>query len=44
MQPEPRHIHIGRGPGCVKPRENVAQINDVFGNDAPRIVLSIKAF
>jgi hypothetical protein len=43
MQPKAGHIHIGHTPGRVEPRENIAQLNDVFGNNAAWVVAFMKA-
>jgi hypothetical protein len=34
MQPETWHVHIRHRTGGVEPRENIAQLNNVFGDDA----------
>jgi hypothetical protein len=44
MEPKPRHVHIGNCPGCVKPRENVAQLHNVFRHYAARVVFVVEAF
>jgi hypothetical protein len=43
MQPETRHIHIGDDAGRVEPRENIAEFDDVFGENAARVVICMKA-
>ena len=43
MQPETGHIHIGHRAGRVQPRENIAELNDVFGENAARVVVFVKA-
>ena len=43
MQPETRHIHVGRGARRIEPRENIAQLNDVFSHHAALVVLFVKA-
>jgi hypothetical protein len=44
MQPETGHIHVGRSAGRVEPRQNVAELPGVFGKDAARVVVFMKAF
>ena len=44
MQPDTRHIHIGQDTGCVEPRENIAELDDVFRENAARVVVFIEAF
>jgi len=43
MQPEAWHIHVGHRAGCIESRENVSQFNNVFSNDAARVVVFVKA-
>jgi hypothetical protein len=43
MQPETRHVHIGDGRNSVETRENVAEFVTVFGYDATRVVVFVKA-
>jgi hypothetical protein len=44
MQPETGHIHIGHRAGRIQPRENIAELNDVFGKNAARVDVFMKAF
>ncbi len=44
MQPETGHIHIGHDAGRIQPRENIAELRDVFGKNAARVVVFMKAF
>jgi hypothetical protein len=36
VQPETRHVHIGHAWNSVEPRENIAELVSVFGDDAAR--------
>ena len=38
MQPETGNIHILRGTICVRPRDNIAQLDDVPGPNVPVVV------
>ena len=44
MQVKTGHIHIGDGLGRTEPRENIAQLNDVFSDHTPRVIVFVKAF
>jgi hypothetical protein len=44
MQLETGHIHISRSTGRVEPRENIAELPGVFGKNAARVVVFVKAF
>ena len=44
MQPKAGHIHIGYATSRVEPRENIAHLNDVFGENAARVVVFIEPF
>jgi hypothetical protein len=44
MQPETGHIHVGHCEGRIEPRENIAQLNNVFSDHAARAVVFVKAF
>jgi hypothetical protein len=44
MQSETGHIHIGHRPGRVEPRQNIAQLSDVFRIHTTRVVIFMKAF
>ena len=44
VQPKTRHVHIGRGKNSAEPRENIAELVSVFGDDAARVVVFVKAF
>jgi hypothetical protein len=43
VQPETGHIHISHNAGRVEPRQNIAGFPDVFGNNAARVVVFMKA-
>jgi hypothetical protein len=43
VQPETGHIHISHNTGRVEPRENIAQLPGVFGKNAARVVVFVKA-
>ena len=38
------HIHISHDPGRVEPGENIAERPGVFGKNATRVVVFMKAF
>ena len=44
MQPKSGQIHIGDDAGSVEPRENIAELKNMFGNNAARVVVLLKAF
>ena len=44
MQPETGHIHVSHDAGRVEPRENIAELPGVFGKNAARVVVFVKAF
>jgi hypothetical protein len=44
MQPEPRHIHMGNGWGCVKRYQNIPELADMIRVYADRVVLFKKPF
>ncbi len=44
MQPKPRQIYIGDDAGSVEPRENIAELKNMFGNNAAQVVMLVKAF
>jgi hypothetical protein len=42
MQSKTRQVYVRHGAGRVEPRENITQLNDVLGQNAARIVVSMK--
>jgi hypothetical protein len=44
MQSETGHIHISHNTGRVEPCENIAELPGVFGKNATRVVVFVKAF
>jgi hypothetical protein len=44
MQPETGHIHVGYGAGRIEPRQNIAELSDVFGKYTARIVVCMQTF
>ena len=44
MQSETRNIHIRDGLRGVEPRKDIAQLNNMFGDDAARVVIFMKTF
>ena len=41
MQPNTGHVHIGHGAGCVEPCEDIAQLYNVLGHHAARVVFAV---
>jgi hypothetical protein len=44
MQTKTGHIHVGHSVGRVESRENITYLNNVFDNNAARVVVLVKAF
>jgi hypothetical protein len=44
VQTETRQVHVSDCPGCIEPRQNVAQLADMLGNNPTLIVVFMKAF
>ncbi len=43
MQTETQQIHISDGLGRIEPGENIAQLNNVLGQHAARVIVFVKA-
>jgi hypothetical protein len=44
VQTETWQVHVSDRPGCIEPRQNVAQLADMLGNNPTLIVVFMKAF
>jgi len=42
VEPEPGHIRVRHASGRVEPRENVPYLDDVFSNNAARVVIFLE--
>jgi hypothetical protein len=43
MQPQTGHVHIGHDAGRVEPREYIAELAGVLGENTARVVVFMKA-